>query len=42
MGINDAEIYTANGLANDEVFDAKYPGASDDAENNHYAYGDCI
>ena len=37
MGINDAEIYTANGLANDEVFDAKYPGASDNAENKFSA-----
>lgn len=33
MGIKDAEIYTASGLANDEVFDAKYPGADDKAEN---------
>lgn len=37
MGINDAEIYTANGLTNDEVFDAKYPGASDNAENKFSA-----
>lgn len=37
FGINDAQIYTANGLTNGEVGDAKYPGASDDAENKFSA-----
>lgn len=37
FGINDAKIYTANGLSNSEVGDAKYPGAPDNAENEFSA-----
>lgn len=32
-GINDAEIYTASGLGNNEIGNAKYPGAPTNAEN---------
>ena len=32
-GIQDAEIYTVPGLDNDQVGDAKYPGAADSAVN---------
>lgn len=37
MGLKDVELYTANGLANGEVKDGKYPGAADDAENKFSA-----
>lgn len=37
MGITDASIYTANGLANGEVGSAKYPGASSSAQNKFSA-----
>lgn len=37
FGINDAKIYTANGLSSSEVSDAKYPGAPDNAENEFSA-----
>lgn len=37
FGINDAKIYTANGLSSSEVGDAKYPGAPDNAENEFSA-----
>lgn len=37
FGINDASIYTANGLTNGEVGSAAYPGATKDDENKFSA-----